>query len=254
MKFIFRILLFLFVVQATAQTQLQPTLTLSYKVFQNGTEKDGVLYKTGNQSVFFYQRDLAPASTEKEEIVNGQTVQNISLSSGETIFGNVESDAVAQTVFSSERVFKNSEYTQYVVREKMNGIQWDLSTEEKKIGNYTCKKATALFKGRTYTAWYTIEVPMLFGPWKLHGLPGMIVEAYDAENFIHFSLTAISTEKQSIDYKPLDIKAAISCEAIFKLKNSQTNELKKKIQTKLPRGASVQITAVETKWLEKSCN
>jgi hypothetical protein len=40
-----------------------------------------------------------------------------------------------------------------------------------------CKKATTNFRGRYWEAWYTEEIPIGQGPWKLCGLPGMILKA-----------------------------------------------------------------------------
>jgi GLPGLI family protein len=215
-------------------------LFLSYQVLQNGELKEGNLFKTGTQSIFYYENKKASSSSEKQEVIDGETVYKANM--------------VDRSMFSSEKLYKNGTYSQYVVSEKMNDILWKLSAEEKKIGNYLCKKATATYKGRNYTAWYTLQVPLLFGPWKLHGLPGMIVEAYDAENFISFKLVTVKIKKQRLVYVSLDRNSAIDCKDLFLMKSNQANEIKKKIQTKLPRGASFQITKVENNWLEKSCN
>ena len=252
-----KLILFLFLilsVKGTAQENKTTDLSLTYEVLQNGELKIGHLFKTGTQSIFYYQNERASSSSEKQEVIDGETVYKATLRSGNKISGNIETNMVDRSMFSSENLYKNGTYSQYVVSEKMNDILWKLSAEEKKIGNYLCKKATTTYKGRNYTAWYTLQVPLLFGPWKLHGLPGMIVEAYDAENFISFKLTAIQVKKQSLVYTPLDRTSAIDCKALFLLKSNQANEIKKKIQTKLPRGASFQITKVENNWLEKSCN
>ncbi len=40
-----------------------------------------------------------------------------------------------------------------------------------------CKKATTNFRGRYWEVWYTEEIPISQGPWKLCGLPGMILKA-----------------------------------------------------------------------------
>ncbi len=70
------------------------------------------------------------------------------------------------------------------VKEKTPHIPWELKKETKKIGKFLCKKATAQFRGRNYTAWYATEIPLPYGPWKLQGLPGIILEAYDTNKEI----------------------------------------------------------------------
>jgi hypothetical protein len=37
--------------------------------------------------------------------------------------------------------------------------------------------ATGVFGGRTYDVWFTPEIPVPLGPYKLGGLPGMILQA-----------------------------------------------------------------------------
>lgn len=68
---------------------------------------------------------------------------------------------------------------------------WTITDEEKEIAGYVCRKATAHYLGRDWTAWFTEEVPSQAGPWLLWGLPGLIVEARDADNYIIFKLTGI---------------------------------------------------------------
>ena len=45
------------------------------------------------------------------------------------------------------------------------------------VSGYLCQQATTTFRGVAWTAWYTEEIPSSAGPWRLRGLPGLIVEA-----------------------------------------------------------------------------
>lgn len=78
------------------------------------------------------------------------------------------------------------------VKEKAPKIRWHIQDSTKQVGNYTVKKATAHFRGRDYTAWFTPKISIPYGPWKLHGLPGLILQAYDESGDIYFSATDIS--------------------------------------------------------------
>ena len=60
-------------------------------------------------------------------------------------------------------------------------MDWKIMEEHKTIGGIPCRKAVTQFKGRGYTAWYAPSITNMEGPWKLGGLPGMILEAYDDE-------------------------------------------------------------------------
>lgn len=59
---------------------------------------------------------------------------------------------------------------------KMN---WKISSEKMKIGSYNAQKATTEFGGRKWEAWFTSDIPLQDGPYKFHGLPGLIVKVED---------------------------------------------------------------------------
>jgi len=88
---------------------------------------------------------------------------------------------------------KKSLYTKevFLVKEDLPRQAWVLEEGLKMIGRFTCKKAVAVFRGRRYTAWYCPDLPYSFGPWKLNGLPGLIVEAGDDDGQVSFLLKQI---------------------------------------------------------------
>ncbi|KQC31856.1 hypothetical protein AAU57_14680 [Nonlabens sp. YIK11] len=79
----------------------------------------------------------------------------------------------------------------FYVKDSIPSIAWDIKEETKVIGGLSCTKAEASFNGRDYTAWFTFEIPLPYGPWKLNGLPGIILEAYDTNKEIFFYFKSI---------------------------------------------------------------
>ena len=77
------------------------------------------------------------------------------------------------------------------VEEDQTTIDWKITDDLKKIGEYSCQKATATYKGNVYNVWFATDIPVPFGPWKLQGLPGLILECSDATNFYTIKATKI---------------------------------------------------------------
>lgn len=71
-------------------------------------------------------------------------------------------------------------------------INWELSSEKKVISGYKCQKAFGQYGGRIYEAWFAPDLPYTFGPWKLAGLPGLILAANDTKNEITFECKEVS--------------------------------------------------------------
>lgn len=90
----------------------------------------------------------------------------------------------------------------YIYEEDLTIPTWSIGTEQKTVAGYTCQKATTEFGGRTWTVWFAPELPVSDGPWKLCGLPGLILEAQDAEK--HFQFTCIEIERVS-GGEPIDV-------------------------------------------------
>ena len=81
---------------------------------------------------------------------------------------------------------KNYLYTEPMIEKK-----WNLEEGDTTILGYDCKKATCTFRNRTWTVWYTLDIPISEGPWKLDGLPGMILSAIDKKRQYSFDCIGI---------------------------------------------------------------
>jgi GLPGLI family protein len=91
-----------------------------------------------------------------------------------------------QFPLQSKLVRKERLITAYLIEEPMPAINWKISNDTASFAGLHCQKATGHFKGRDYTAWFCADLPFHTGPWKLNGLPGLIVEAYDARKEVVF--------------------------------------------------------------------
>ncbi len=82
-------------------------------------------------------------------------------------------------------------FTNFVVSEALPVINWHISGETASFGSLHCQKATCHFMGRDYIAWFCPDLPVPAGPWKLNGLPGVIVEACDTKKEVCFMFDGI---------------------------------------------------------------
>jgi GLPGLI family protein len=82
-------------------------------------------------------------------------------------------------------------FNNYLMEDAVPAINWKISSETATIGGLHCQKAVARFKGRDYTVWFCPDLPVHTGPWKLNGLPGVIVDARDAKNEVVFKFDGI---------------------------------------------------------------
>jgi len=89
---------------------------------------------------------------------------------------------ISENVYYNNNEWLFNEET-YIIEEKTNK-NWSISTETKKINNYTCYKATTEYvvtnpKGtfkHPVVAWFCPEIPISHGPNGYGGLPGLILE------------------------------------------------------------------------------
>lgn len=58
---------------------------------------------------------------------------------------------------------------------------WELLDGSEIIAGMECRKARANFRGREWIVWYAQDIPYSAGPWKLGGLPGLILKAESAD-------------------------------------------------------------------------
>lgn len=121
---------------------------------------------------------------------------------------------------------------EFLVQDSLPKWEWKLESETKKIGNYTCHKATILIpvseedlkayeenkkfqannkttfiqiqepKEKIITAWYTPEIPVSQGPDEYWGLPGLILEVNDGKKMALCSKIILNPKEKSEIKRP----------------------------------------------------
>lgn len=82
--------------------------------------------------------------------------------------------------------------------EPLAEMQWEVGDSTKNILGYDCIMAHANYHGRQWTVWFTPEIPLSEGPWKLCGLPGLILEASESSGQHSFMVTGIETSNKEM--------------------------------------------------------
>ena len=99
-------------------------------------------------------------------------------------------DRKSQTIISID--YEGIMYA-FKLTEKIPPQQWEIMNDTLTVMGYLCQKAVATFRGRNYIVWFTSEIPVNDGPWKLYGLPGLILKAATEDSIFMFD--AIGIEK-----------------------------------------------------------
>jgi len=193
----------LFAVSTFAQNpdQALARVRYTYTHIQDTTQKDkphkeNMLLVTGkNASVYTSYDKLNQAVNAKKQIEEQLKNQTGSSNMKIEIKSEMKSPvtAVDYFFFANERkmFIKERLLNNYLIEENTPQIDWKIAKDTMSFSGISCQKATAKFKGRNWIAWYATEIPLQSGPWKLNGLPGLIIEAFDEKKEVHFAFAGL---------------------------------------------------------------
>lgn len=138
----------------------------------------------------------------------------------------------------------------YVYKDDLHTQVWEIQDSLRIIHGYECHLATTDFRGRQWYAWFTPEIPIDNGPWKLCGLPGLILEAYDQNNHYYYSLLGFEEKEMNIYYAlPIDlfdktVGVIENTDRIKLLRSKATEDLKVSMQL---RSMGIQVNESQPK-------
>lgn len=173
----------------------------TYTHIQDTTQRDkphkeNMLLVTGkNASVYTSYDKLNQAINGKKQLLEQLKNQSGSSNIKLEIKSEMKSPVTAidyfffpneHKMFSKEKLVNN-----YIIEEAATQINWKIANDTMSFSGVHCQKATTHFKGRNWIAWFATEIPFQSGPWKLNGLPGLIIEAFDEKKEVKFEFAGL---------------------------------------------------------------
>lgn len=227
---------------------------------KNFLEKTYVLHFTRNESVYKEEEKLDAPGTGRGFRFGGFT-------GGGTKYKNVtEGKLLESTEFFGKK---------FLISDKADKPKWELGSETKQIGNYTCFKATLMKKvdgfdwrnmrrrrGRRntananakdttnvkkvteeieipkeilVTAWYTPQIPVSDGPGNYWGLPGLILEINEGRTTILCSEIVLNPSEK-IEIKVPTKGDKVSREEYNKIMKKKMEEMRERFRGRRGRG------------------
>ncbi|MDN3586843.1 GLPGLI family protein [Pedobacter aquatilis] len=195
--------------------------------------KENMILLVGkNASIFSSYDKIKQAKNIKEQALEQakNRVDNNPIKYKVTGLTKIYTDEIFQHQAERKRFIKEFLVRNYLYEEPLEEIDWNLTSETKNFRKIITQKATATYKGRQWIAWFAPDIPFSTGPWKLHGLPGLIIEAYDKNREIEFLFSGfesvISSKSQS-DIFSYDKSAIITLpKKVITVSISEINKLK----------------------------
>ncbi|WP_300485214.1 GLPGLI family protein [Flavobacterium sp.] len=168
-------------------------------------------------------------SLYNEQNANDTSDKDSGLSESSSKFKTVNIGKKSGGIYKNQ---KTNEYLQeadllgkaFLVSDKLDKISWKLINETKKIGEFNCKKATAVVNGENVTAWYAPSLPINDGPKDYWGLPGLIIDlTTDTKTYHAIKVTSIA----QFDFEKPSKGQKISKENYIKDRNEKVDQLKR---------------------------
>ena len=219
-----------------------------------------------NQKTFILNFDQKTSSYKEEIILD---VPKPQVGGGDIVMMSFGGSGNASVYFKNIKEKRFSNQTEimgkrFLVKDKLPEYKWELSSETKNIGNYTCYKATFTEEVENIqmtfdigeakeekkketiitTAWYTPQISVANGPGNYQGLPGLILEINDGKKIIVCTEIILKPFEKNTIKEPKKGKV-VSQNKFLKIQKQKTDEMMERLNaTKsldLGNGSTIQM-------------
>ena len=177
------------------------TVQYDVSILENAEQPDNITHETmmlrvgKDVSEYYSYTSFMADSVLRADIQSGASQQTINEHLQQYGFGVISHRIYKHYPKGQLTLFDRIAMDNFVVEEPMPKIDWTIHADTATICGYSCQKATTHLYGRDYEAWFTPEIPRSDGPWKLHGLPGLILKAEDSQKHYCFIASGIEQSK-----------------------------------------------------------
>ena len=241
-------LILLFTLIGTLATAQNKRFIYEYKFISDSTNVEDV--KT---EMMFLDTTKEGSKYYSYTVFNSDSIMKVDLQKQLAATGsiNIKTDMRKGDVrYSVTKIYP--EYKTYLHRrlsmdaykvEEDRKINWKISSEKEKVGEWNVQKAEADFAGRHWVAWFSSEIPIQDGPYKFHGLPGLIVKIEDKTGSHKLELKGIKNISENLDINVFNAKEiAINSKQFQKVIKEYENDPTKGIKQMQMGGATIVMT------------
>lgn len=209
MKKLFISIILCFVVIAAMAQTADIEVSYNYKHFhRRGSEQNHRMILLANTSSSKFYNPITEYLDSLESTPEGWNTYNqmkmAAFTSGN--MKNVPKRSVPMYIFKNKDgntdVFDGNITLMFRYTEPYEAQIWEMGDSTKNILGYDCLMASSDYHGRHWTVWFTPDIPIQDGPWKLSGLPGLILEAQEESGQHHFTATGLNATAKPITPNP----------------------------------------------------
>lgn len=247
---LFIILYYLTLSNINGQTNDLYKLKIDYEIqlnFNEVQEFSSTLFLNKEESLFEYKNKQQSNEILLKENSDSQNSYTFNISDKNNYF--IKYNKLTNEIFHLEKGLEKENFL--LIKENFERIDWEILDEKKKIGKYDCQKAIGFFRGRNYEVWFTFSIPSFFGPWKFHGLPGLILQATDKENEVNFIAKSINNVLIENNKIPFNQYKIITRKDYNIMLNKKIDGIESKIGSRLGRGIKVTMTSKKINSIER---
>ena len=192
-------------ITALAQNKADIEVSYNYKHFhRTGKEQNHQMILLANTSYSKFYNPITEYLDSLESTPEGRDTYNqmkmAAFTSGN--MKNVPKRSIPMYIFKNKdgntEVFDGNITSMFRYTEPYETQSWEIGDSTKNILGYDCLMASSDYHGRHWTVWFTPDIPIQDGPWKLSGLPGLILEAQEESGQHQFTATGINAPAKPI--------------------------------------------------------